>query len=120
MLKLTDLLRVPHIDNDFNFDISPDEQRLVFTWNKTGKWDLYERRLDDDSAPATPLQVSQKLGSKFSPSHAPRPDGIMLAYALDLDGSESYHIVVHNLNTNTCTDLTPRIAYAQQPHISWS
>lgn len=41
-------------------------------------------------------------------------------YALDLDGSESYHIVTHDLNTNTCTDLTPDIAYAHQPNFSWS
>ena len=57
-------------------------------------------------------------GSKFSPVHS--PDGTMLAYALDLDGSESYHIVVHDFSTNTCRDLTPQIAYAHQPNISWS
>jgi dipeptidyl aminopeptidase/acylaminoacyl peptidase len=57
-------------------------------------------------------------GSKFSPLYS--PDGTKLAYALDLDGSESYHIVVHNFNTNTSTDLTPQIAYAHQPNMSWS
>ncbi len=77
-------------------------------------------RLNDKAASALPLHVSQKQGSKFSPIHAPRPDGTKLAYALDLDGSESYHIVVHDLQTNISTDLTPQIAYAHQPNISWS
>jgi len=44
----------------------------------------------------------------------------MLAYALDLDGSESYHIVVHDLQTSISRDLTPQIAYAHQPNMSWS
>lgn len=57
-------------------------------------------------------------GSKFSPLHS--PDGTMLAYALDLDGSESYHIVVHDLQTSISRDLTPQIAYAHQPNMSWS
>ncbi len=75
-------------------------------------------RLDDKSASPSPLPVSQKLGSKFSPIHS--PDGTKIAYALDPDGSESYHIVVHDLSTHTCSDLTPQIAYAHQPNISWS
>ncbi len=44
----------------------------------------------------------------------------MLAFALDLDGSESYHIVIHDFKTNITTDLTLRIAYAHQPNMSWS
>ncbi len=118
MLNLSQLLRVPHVDSGLNFDISPDGQRLVFAWNKTGGWELYEKQLNNETASALPLPVSQKSGSKFSPLHS--PDGTMLAYALDLDGSEAYHIIVHNLSTHTCTDLTPRIAYAHQPNISWS
>lgn len=118
MLNLSQLLRVPHVDSGLNFDISPDGQRLVFAWNKTGRWELYKKRLNDEIASVSPLPVSQKLGSKFSPLHS--PDGTMLAYALDLDGSQSYHIVVHDLSTHTCTDLTPQIAYAHQPNFSWS
>ncbi|MCE9647792.1 MAG: S9 family peptidase [Chloroflexi bacterium] len=75
-------------------------------------------RLHEKGASTSPLPVSQKQGSKFSPLHS--PDGTMLAYALDLDGSESYHIFIHDLSTNTCRDLTPQIAYAHQPNISWS
>ena len=54
-------------------------------------------------------------GAKFAPKFS--PDGTLLAYALDLDGSESYQIVVHDFETNISTNLTPRIAYAHQPNI---
>ena len=57
-------------------------------------------------------------GAKFSPRFS--PDGTQLAYALDVDGSESYQVVIHNLRTNISTNLTPRIAYAHQPNFSWS
>jgi len=117
MLNLGQLLRVPHVDNGLNFDISPDGQKLVFAWNKTGNWELYEKRLNG-TASASPQPVSQKQGSKFSPLHS--PDGTMFAYALDIDGSESYHIVVYDLATSIFTDLTPQIAYAHQPNFSWS
>lgn len=117
MLKLAQLLSVPHVDNGLNFDISHDGQKLVFAWNKTGNWELYEKRLDG-TASASPLPVSQKQGGKFSPLHS--PDGTKLAYALDFDGSESYHIVVYDLSASICTDLTPQIAYAHQPNFSWS
>ncbi len=43
MLTLTDLLRVPHVDS--LFDISPDNTRIAFAWNKTGEWQIYETRL---------------------------------------------------------------------------
>ncbi|MCC6569304.1 MAG: PD40 domain-containing protein, partial [Anaerolineales bacterium] len=40
MLNLADLLRVPHVDS--LFDISPDNTKIAFAWNKTGKWQIYE------------------------------------------------------------------------------
>ena len=115
MLNLTQLLRVPYIDNGLKFDISPDGQRVVFSWNKTGRWELFERGLN---ASDSPRPVSEKQGAKFSPKHS--PDGSMLAFAIDMDGSESYHIAIHDLKTNITTDLTPDIAYAHQPNMSWS
>jgi dipeptidyl aminopeptidase/acylaminoacyl peptidase len=132
MLNLTQLLRVPHVDSGLNFDISPDGQRLAFSWNKSGRWELYETslrggrssrrsnpQLDEEIASQSPLAMTEKIeGAKFSPLFS--PNGTMLAYALDIDGSESYHIVVHDLATNTSKDLTPRIAYAHQPNFSWS
>jgi dipeptidyl aminopeptidase/acylaminoacyl peptidase len=133
MLNLSQLLRVPNVDSGLKFDISPDEQRLVFSWNKTGRWELYEMSLRGgsfatkqspsnlevaSSGDALLAMTSQVEGAKFSPRFS--PDGTMLAYALDMDGSESYHIVIHDLTTNVSTDLTPQIAYAHQPNFSWS
>ncbi len=120
MLDLTQLLRVPHVDSGLKFDISPDGQRLVFAWNKTERWELWESGVQElATASQTASCLTPELeGSKFSPKFS--PDGTMLAYALDIDGSESYHIVVHDLNTNISTDLTPQIAYAHQPNFSWS
>ena len=102
LLNLAQLLRVPHVESGLRFDISPDGQRLTFSWNKTGRWELYERGLN---ASDSPRPVSEIQGAKFSPRYS--PDGSMLAFALDLDGSESYHIVVLDFKTNTKTDLTP-------------
>ena len=115
MLNLAQLLRVPHVDSGLRFDISPDDERIVFSWNKSGNWALWEMNL---SASDSPRPVSQIRGAQFSPKHS--PDGSKLAFALDVDGSESYHIVIHDLKTNTTTDLTPHAAYAHQPNLSWS
>jgi dipeptidyl aminopeptidase/acylaminoacyl peptidase len=115
MPDLARLLRVPHVDSGMRFDISPDDERVVFSWNKSGKWQLWEMQLSGSDSPRL---VSQIQGAQFSPKHS--PDGNMLAFALDVDGSESYHIVIHDLNTNETKDLTPFAAYAHQPNISWS
>jgi dipeptidyl aminopeptidase/acylaminoacyl peptidase len=133
MLSLAKLLRVPHVDNSLRFDISPDGQCLVFSWNKTGNWELYQiypkdlkckpnfgnvfdRRSDQDQVPT--ILPSTNQGAKFSPQFS--PDGHHLAYAIDVDGSESYQIVVHDFERDTSTNLTSNVVYAHQPNISWS
>jgi len=69
-------------------------------------------------ASALLAMTSHVTGAKFSPRFS--PDGNFLAYALDPDGSESYHIFIHNFQTNISSDLTPNIAYAHQPNFAWS
>ena len=78
---------------------------------------IWSAELADASQTASCL-TPEVEGSKFSPTFS--PDGKYLAYALDLDGSESYQIVIHDLESNTTTNLTPQIAYAHQPNITWS
>ncbi len=122
MLDLTQLLRVPHVDH--LFDISPDGSKLAFAWNKTGEWQIYEMELSP--SPLTPLplgegniaQLTSGGGGKFNPRYS--PDGTKLAYALDTDGSESYHLVVYDPSTKAHTDLTPNISHALQPNFCWS
>ncbi|MCL4269187.1 MAG: prolyl oligopeptidase family serine peptidase [Anaerolineales bacterium] len=113
MLTLPQLLRVPYVDSGLPFAISPDETRIIFSWNKTGTWELWEYK----NSEIRELEIGL-AGAKFSPcfSH----DGTKIAFALDTDGSESYHICIHDFTTNTSTDLTSDILYAHQPNMSWS
>ena len=125
MLNLTDLLRVPWVDTSLRFDPSADGQRIAFSWNKTGNWEIHElhlspRRRDPlkGTGKREVKRISRGEGSKFSPRYS--PDGKHLAYALDLDGSESFHIVLHDLGTDSHIDLTPHSAYAHQPNFAFS
>ena len=114
MLTLPELLRLPNVDNGLPFSISPDETRIVFSWNKTGRWELWQSL---NGAAPTPLSLKID-GAQFAPEFS--PDGSKLAFALDLDGSESYHIAIHDFKTGTTIDLNSDILYAHQPNISWS
>jgi len=133
MLNLTDLLRVPHVDS--LFDISPDNTKLAFAWNKTGEWQIYEQELgnhltspqrpqrtlrffSENSVRSVANSLTSSSGGKFNPRYS--PDGKQLAYALDMDGSESYHLVVYDFNTKQHADLTPNITHALQPNFCWS
>jgi hypothetical protein len=40
MLELAQLFHVPQVHPQF--DISPDDIKLSFAWNKTGEWQIYE------------------------------------------------------------------------------
>jgi Tol biopolymer transport system component len=107
MLNLADLLRVPQVDTGLRFDISPDGQTVAFSWNKTGNWEIYELSFHRKGAknPKHEDCFQAATGAKFSPRYS--PDGKHLTYALDLDGSESYHIILHNLGNDSHIDLTP-------------
>ena len=121
MHNLAQLLRVPCVDP--KFDISPDDLKLAFAWNKTGEWQIYEIDLP---SPITPLpvgernviQLSSGNGGKFNPRYS--PDGSRLAYVLDADGSESYHLIAYDFESKQHKDLTPNIHHALQPNFCWS
>ncbi len=113
MLDLTQLLRIPRVNA--GFDVSPDGTRLALAWNKTGEWQIYE---GDLSASFTPQPITSLPGGKFNPRYS--PDGTHIAYALDFNGSESYHLFIYNRFTGKHTDLTPDIPYALQPDFCWS
>ncbi len=117
MLNLSQLLRVPHVDNTLPFALSPDGERLVFSWNKSGKWELEIGNWENGNWVIDKLKIGLQ-GAKFAPVFS--ADGNRLAFALDVDGSESYQIAVHDFESGVTTNLTPQIAYAHQPNISWS
>lgn len=113
ILPLDELLRVPYVDD--LFDLSPDGAEVAFSWNRTGRWEVYLAPTDG-SAP--PRQVTEGPGAK----HAPRwsPDGRRLAYVLDLDGSEQYDIWLYDRETGRHTNLLPETPDLISPSFAWS
>jgi dipeptidyl aminopeptidase/acylaminoacyl peptidase len=121
MLDLTQLLRIPHVDA--GFDISPDGNHIAFAWNQTGEWQIYEAAFPSPIArggrgEGEIQQITTASGGKLNPRYS--PEGTHLAYAMDFDGSESYHLFVYNRATGKHTDLTPNISHALQPNFCWS
>src|SRR5512139_153788 len=115
MLDLLRLLRVPTVDADTGYDISPDGTKIAFAWNLSGQWEIYEVSL----APgAQPVRLTSGPGGKFAPRYA--PDGTRLAYVVDLDGGENYHLFLYTFTTDIHRDLTPDIDHTLQPSFDWS
>jgi len=75
------------VEVEYGFDISPDGRQVAFSWNPGGSWDIYEIHLGY-SAP--PNLITTGPGSKFHPRYS--PDGKYLAYTVDFNGSEAYHL----------------------------
>ena len=50
-LDLETLLTVPYVDPDMGFDISPDGSQAVFSWNHTGRWEIYILNLKGNTPP---------------------------------------------------------------------
>jgi len=115
MLDLETLLRVPYVDPYQGFDLSPDGSKVAFSWNRSGGWEIYELDLGGSGAPRL---ISNGAGGKFAPKYS--PDGRYLAYAVDLDGSESFHLFVHDFASGRAVDLTADISFALQPNFAWS
>jgi dipeptidyl aminopeptidase/acylaminoacyl peptidase len=114
-LDLETLLRVPYVEPDLGFDISPDGSQVAFSWNKTGRWEIYIQELETDSPP---YQISIGEGAKFAPKW--KPDGTQLAYVLDLDGGENYDILVYDLAKGTQSNITPNTPEALATALAWS
>jgi dipeptidyl aminopeptidase/acylaminoacyl peptidase len=115
MLEVESLLRIPRVDVDLRFDISPDGTLIAYAWNGSGTWDIYEQSL---TGKGPSKRITTGIGAKFSPRYS--PDGKSVAFSLDPDGSESYHICRYDRRSNSQEDLTPGIGYAHQPNCSWS
>ncbi len=122
MIDLERLLRVPYVDPENGYDISFDGERVAFSWNLSGQWEIYEVNLrsarDRLPAPVSPRLVSSGPGAKSAPLYS--PDGTRLVYGVDFDGSENLHILVCDLATGAQTDLTPRSKAAILPYFVWS
>jgi dipeptidyl aminopeptidase/acylaminoacyl peptidase len=115
ILDLEMLLKIPSVEVERGFALSPDGTRLAFSYDQTGQWEIYLVPLDR-SAP--PRQVTTGPGAKFNPRWS--PDGRRLAYVLDPDGSERLDIYLYDLTTEGHTNLTPDTPDAIQPGYTWS
>ena len=115
MKILEQLFRAPYVNSESGIDISPDGKKIAFSWNIIGSWEIYEALLDGtgklDCKTTGP-------GGKFSPQYS--PDGLRMAYALDINGSESFHIYLVDLIHQSQKDLTPTITFPIHPHFYWS
>ncbi|MDY6874919.1 MAG: S9 family peptidase [Chloroflexota bacterium] len=115
MLHLETLLKIPYVEPDCGFDISPDGTQVAFSHNSSGQWEICLMPMDG-SAP--PRRITGGPGAKFNPrwSH----DGQRLAYVLDLEGGELYDICIYDLATDAHINLTPDTPDAIQFKYAWS
>ena len=113
-VDLEKLLRVPHVDNYYGFDISPDGSRLAFSWNPTGNWEIYFLNLGETG----PFErITDGPGAKLAPRWSSQGT---LAYLVDLDGGENFDIYVFDPESGSHTNLTPHTDEAIQPEYCWS
>jgi dipeptidyl aminopeptidase/acylaminoacyl peptidase len=115
LLDLEALLRVPHADTEFRFDISPDGTQVAFSYNPSGAWEIYVLPLAD---PGALHPISAGPGAKFAPRWS--PDGRKLMYALDVDGSEAHDLMVTDLESREKVNLTPQTPELILPLANWS
>jgi dipeptidyl aminopeptidase/acylaminoacyl peptidase len=115
-IDLEALLRVPYVEPYGGFDLSPDGKRIAFSWNPSGRWEVYVVQLGQDDAALRQLTFGP--GGKFAPRWS--PNGQRLAYALDLDGGERYDIYVYDFAAGRHVNLTPDTPDAIRPDFSWS
>jgi dipeptidyl aminopeptidase/acylaminoacyl peptidase len=114
MTNLERLLRIPRVDGDHSIALSPDEATAAFSWNLTGRWELYTCPI----AGSTDPQIIQPgLGSRFNPQFSP-VNSQQLICAADFDGSESFHLLLLDLSSGETVDLTP--GDCLQPNFAWS
>ena len=123
MVDLGALLSIPCVEAEIGFDISPDGIRAAFSWNPDGRWEIYETLLTTDADPIqacdkTPHLLSSGPGGKFHPRYS--NDGRKLAYLVDFNGSEKFHIILQDLATRQETDLTPDTTSTIQASFAWS
>jgi len=114
MLNLENLLRISDIDPANGYSFSPDG-KIAFASNISGIWEIHEMSAD---SPGAAIQRSHGPGGKFSPRYS--PDGKFLAWSVDFDGSENFHIARMERASGEILDLTPGIDFAIQPSYAWS
>jgi len=114
-LDIEELIQIPYVDMDNGYDISPDGFKVAFSWNKSGRWEIYEQSLKNSEEPK---KISIGDGAKFNPRWS--PDGNRLAYIMDINGGEAYGIKVYNFTNKRVISLTPNMPFEILPSYCWS
>ncbi len=124
MTNLERLLRVPRVDADHGFSLAPDGATVAFSWNVSGRWELYLLPLAQSADPVGAKTLRLLLpgqGARFNPKFSPvNPQQLLCA--ADFDGSESFHLLLLDLSSGECVDLIPgeHGDFALQPNFAWS
>ncbi len=121
LLDLENLLRIPYVDSELGFHINDDGLNIAFSWNLTGRWEIYVlnlKEIHDNQKSGKTQKITGGVGAKFAPRW--RPHKNQLSYVLDLDGSENYDIYLYDFESHQHTNLTPETLFAISPLYSWS
>jgi dipeptidyl aminopeptidase/acylaminoacyl peptidase len=105
------LFRVPSV---YNYHVSPKNDVIAFSWNKTGQWQIHLK----DIATGKSRQLTFGSESKISPSFSHH--GRQLAYAQDYQGDENFDIFLINPTDGESWNLTPDTPEAVYPKLEWS
>jgi YD repeat-containing protein len=112
-LDIEALFAVPSVGS---FELSKFANKIVFSSNKSGQWQLYHGELLDSSLQSNQLTYDpeSKLGAKFF------PDGNSLIYAKDYQGDENFDIFHIDIKNPKPRNLTPETDFSILPDISIS
>jgi dipeptidyl aminopeptidase/acylaminoacyl peptidase len=111
-LDLQTLFRVPSI---YNYDVSPKDESIAFSWNRLGQYQIYLHNIFSPD----PRLLTRGTNSKISPCFS--PDGNKLAYMQDYDGDENFDIFLLDLLVRESPlNLTPETKEAIHSHVRWS
>lgn len=98
--NIQDLFSIPGLVG--SIDVSPDGKHAAVVWDKTGRWEVYQVRLDGMNRAQ---QITSDGMSHVSPRYS--HDGMQLAFAQDYNGDECFDIFVYDFRTGKTRNLLP-------------
>jgi len=97
VLSIETLMRVPQVQQ---FDVSPKGDKIAFTWDKEGKWDIYVKDRKTDKIRKVTHGPESALDGVWS------QDGSKIAYISDKSGNENFDIFISPSEGGKPTGLT--------------
>ncbi len=112
-LNIESLFAVPNVRS---FDLSRVGDRMTFSSNKSGQWQLYLGQLSETSMQSSQFTFDSesKLGAKFA------PDGKSLLYGQDYQGDENFDLFLVDIEKGEPKNLTPGTDFSILPEPSLS